>query len=154
MALFIRRDARVIPSSAAQVQQRAVWNNDGRELLGRLKGTGTAAIQVSPGIRAVVLDLMARAAPTFAAAVNKEFAPVADNAFEQWPVKTGFSKSVLRLNITVSPDGKEMTVSLSNLAPYAWFINRNRTVMELVFTPGREAAERMADMVEKEIAGP
>lgn len=152
MALFVSRSS-LVPSSPSQVAARAQWNDDGRELLGNIRSTGSQLISVSPGIRATVLDLMARAAPAFARAVNAEMGEVARNAFDRWPVKTGLSKSLLALEVSISSDGKEMSVNLVNRAPYAWFINRNATVMGLVFRPGREAADRMADAVAREVAG-
>lgn len=152
MALFASRDAH-IPSSRAQVSQRAAWNDDGRRLLGTIRQMETSWIQASSvGLRSMTLDLMARAAPAYAEAVNAELVPVAQEAFDRWPVKTGLSKSVLRLEIKVLVGGKELSANLVDLAPYAAFINRGRTVTELVWKPGREAADRMADRVVEEIA--
>jgi dUTPase len=76
---------------------------------------------------------------------------VARQAFEQWPVRTGLSKSLLALEATVSPDGGELDVRLVNRAPYAAMISRGQVVEQLVFAPGAAAAEAMVDDIAKEI---
>lgn len=149
--MFVSRSA-LVPSSPSQVAARARWNDDGRELLREIRSTGEQVVSVSPGIRAVTLDLMAKAAPAFAGAVNKHVGPLARHAFEQWPVRTGLSRSLLALEVSVLAHGKELAANLVNRAPYAWYIHRGQTVMNLVFHPGREAADRMADEVADEIA--
>lgn len=149
MALFASRDA-LVGFSPSQVDSEAAWENDGAEFLSGVS-TGNRMINVDPGFRDMLLAQMAKAAPAVATAINEEFLPVARRAFNEWPVRTGFSKSQLDLSVGVRGDGKAITVSLVNNAPYAGLINRGDTAEKLIFQAGEEAADRMAQVILREL---
>ncbi len=148
MALFASRDA-MVQFSSSQVDKRAVWRSDGSQFLQRVRGSTSASITVDPAIQDIVLGLMARAAPAVAEAYNRHLVPAMRRAFDDWPVKSGFSKSLLALEIGISGDGSTFTASMIARAPYSGFIDRGKVVRELIFKPGAEAAEAMVDEIVK-----
>lgn len=150
MAVFIPRDT-MFGSSPSQVEGKAVWNNDGAELLGAIRGATGAAVSVDPGIQKMILTIMASAAPAVANAINADLVPVAQRAFSAWPVKSGLSKSLLSLEIGIGGDGKSIEASIINRAPYAGFIDKGRLVRRLVFQPAEEAADAMVDRILKDL---
>ncbi len=150
MAVFIPRDA-TFGSSPSQVEGKAVWNNDGAELLKAIRGATGAAVSVDPGIQQTILAIMASAAPAVANAINLDLVPVAQRAFSAWPVKSGLSKSLLTLEVGIGGDGKTFEASIINRAPYAGFIDKGRIARRLVFKPGAEAADAMADRILKDL---
>jgi len=149
VALFASRDS-FVGFSSAQVDVNASWENDGAELLRGVRTTDTM-INVDPGLRDTLLALMAKAAPAVATAINEDLVPVAQRAFDRWPVETGFSKSELGLELVIRGDGKAITASLVNNAPYAEFINRGQTVEGLIFSAGEAAADRMVETILREL---
>lgn len=151
MASLFASRATMVGFSPRQVDLDIEWESDGAHLLRSFAAATGPGIRVDPGVQRTVLDLMARAAPAFAKSANRHLVPVARQAFDLWPVRTGLSKSLLSLEANVSSDGAEIDVRLVNRAPYAAFIGRGQVVQELVFTPGREAAEAMADDLAEEI---
>lgn len=149
MALFASRDA-LVGFSPTQVGLDAEWQSDGNEFLSA-SATKNRMINVDPGLRDTLLALMAKAAPAVATAINEELVPVAERAFADWPVRTGFSKSQLFLELDIRGDGKAITASLINKAPYAGFINRGDTVENLIFEAGEQAADRMVQVILREL---
>lgn len=104
-----------------------------------------AAIQVDPDLSRLAVELIEAVAPAVANAFTRHLVPVAEFAFDNWPVDSGFSKSLLGLEFSIGDDGFTFRGTLVNRAPYAFFIKSPRSVVqELIFKPGREAAERIA----------
>ena len=172
--MFAERDAlvrsgRVARFSRAQVGARAVWRRAGVQALPPGRDDQGQWITVDDGIRPMILDLIGEIAPVVARSINRHFVPVAERAFDEWPepppvptgvignrppygsVRTALSKSKLALEIDVDPDGFSITASLINTYPGALFIRRGETVRELIWRPGRDAAEPMAAEIVKEI---
>lgn len=165
MTMFVDRNALIsrgqtVSSSPAQVSARAAWRTVGISTTKR--GRTSDLIQVDNTQLRETLDAMLEAlGPAVAASINKHLVPVAQAAFEGWPglpapmglVRTGLSKSLLALEIGISAEGDELTASLINRAPYALFIDRGAIVRELIWNPGRDAADPMADEIATRIAG-
>ncbi len=172
--MFAERDAlvrsgRTAKFSRAQVGARAVWRRVGVQSLPAATSREDEWITVDKGIRPMILRLIGEIAPVVAASINRHFIPVAERAFDEWPepppaprglvgnrppygsVRTALSKSKLALEIDVAPDGFEITASLVNTYPGALFIRRGETVRELIWRPGRDAADPMAAEIVKEI---
>jgi len=172
--MFAERDAlvragRTATFSRAQVGARAVWRRVGVKSLPAGVSGHDDAIQVDEGIRKLILRMIGDIAPVVAASINHNFIPVAERAFDEWPepppapkglvgnrppygsVRTGLSKSRLVLEIDVPPDGFQITASLVNTYPGALFIRRGATVRDLIWRPGRDAADPMAAEIVKEL---
>ena len=156
MSFFVDRETLLetgatVPSSPSQVAARAAWKTAG--LTRTIRGRRTDAIQVDGSALQATLDAFLRAVgPAVADSINRHFVPVAMAAFDQWPApppgppkRTGLSKSLLALEISISADGTELAAALVDRAPYALFIRRGATVRELIWNPGRDAAEPIAD---------
>lgn len=172
--MFAERDAlvragRTARFSRAQVGARAVWRRAGVQSLPTAENGQGEWISVDEGIRPMILDLIGDIAPVVAASINRHFIPVAEMAYDEWPepppvptgvigkrppygsVRTGLSKSKLALEIDVASDGYNITASLINTYPGSLFIRRGATVRELIWRPGRDAADPMAAEIVKEI---
>ncbi len=132
-----------VSSSRGQIADRAQWMTSAAGLLSPLANTRDA-IKVTESVNRVSAELIERAGPVVAAAINRWLVPVAQIAFDKWPVRTGLSKSQLSLNIEVAADGLSISAQLMNTAPYAAGIRDGETARELIFEPGLEAARRMA----------
>lgn len=97
-------------------------------------------------------------APATTAAFDRHLLPVAEAAFDNWPVRSGLSKTLIEFNWTTSGDGLEFGATLTNSAPYSWFITspqkegRSSVVRELIFTPGEKAAVLIAEEIGRAVA--
>lgn len=145
-ALQSRREQFVEAAGATTKFQRvAVWHMGLRRLEKPIVDK-RLLIQVDPALTQKVIELMESVAPAMADAFNRHLVPVADNAFNQWPVLSGFSKSLLGLEFIVSPDGLSFTGAITNRAPYSLFIRSPLQVVRgLVWDPGAIAADRIAE---------
>ena len=139
-----------ITASPAQVERRAAWPDlvTLSEKVGALnRGTG---IYVGPEINKLVIDLMQRVSPAVADSINRHFIPFAKQAFDNWPVKSGLSKSLLAVEL--EPSGTaSFAARLVNRAEYAGFIQKGELAKE-VFRGGERAAEKMAADIAAEVA--
>ncbi len=154
MATFFGRLALAgakVRSDVAQVSRPGEWAETGQEFLTAQKTRAKAAgVRLSPRTTTTALKLMALAAPAVADAFNEALIPVAGRAFNQWPIKTGESKSQLFLKFRVLKGGR-FRGRITDEADYAALINRGRTAEELVFKPGREAAKKAAVLIGRNI---
>jgi len=132
-----------VSSSQGQIADRAQWMTSGAGLV-RPIVKNQDAIQVTGSVNLVALELIERAGPVVAASINRWLVPVAQIAFDEWPVRTGLSKSQLFLDIEVASDGLSITAKLVNTAPYAASIRGGEVARDLIFAPGLEAARQMA----------
>ena len=151
--LFVNRDSFALggtgSSSTSQIGARADWAPGSAGFFRPVRDTGDA-IAVNDSINRIAAALLAKPGPVVSDAVNSIFVPVAQLAFDRWPVSTGLSKSQLFLEITTT--GGSLTVTLANRAPYAAGIHDGATVRELIFGPGTEAAGDMASAIGKGLA--
>lgn len=126
------------------IQKQARWQNRGAHYLRGTAFRSDAKITVDPASQRKILGLLGDVAPSIAAAFQKNLVPLAERAQREWPVKTGLSQALVSLEFTVAPDGKSFIGELRNRAPYAFYINKARTVKALIFEPGARAARVMA----------
>ena len=135
------------------IQKRARWEKRGAHYL---RGSGFKAastITVDPASQRAILSMLGEAAPSIAAAYERHLVPLAERARRRWPVKTGLSQALVSLEFTVAPDGKTFVGELRNRAPYAYYINKTRTVRDLIFEPGASVARSMAGELFDQVGG-
>jgi hypothetical protein len=70
--------------------------------------------------------------------MDQRLGSVAFNAFREWPVSSGFSKSALFLSFL--PEGTTFEAAIGDVAPYSLLIKGGPT-RKLIGTPARVAAE-------------
>jgi len=138
-----------VSSRRSQVMKRARWESRADYYNRGRRVKATQMIQVDTDVQRMAFNFVRDAYPRIADAYEKHFVPVAVSAFDNWPVRTGLSKSLLALEFKSTPDS--FTGSIINRAPYSVFINNNRKVRDpensykgLVFEPGEKAADAMA----------
>ena len=118
--------------AAASVDPRAIrqvarWKITPEALSLTPQSSGQDIIRVDQETQSTFRGLIASIAPAVADAFNEHLLPIAQRAFDRWPVDTGVSKSLLFLTFTPSQDGSSLIASLGNRAPYAHLIFRGRT---------------------------
>jgi hypothetical protein len=69
--------------------------------------------------------------------MDNRLGSVAFNAFREWPVSSGFSKSALFLSFL--PEGTTFEAAIGDAAPYALLI-KGGPARKLIGTPSRAAA--------------
>jgi hypothetical protein len=147
-----------IRSSKAAVQKRAQWESRGDRYLKRYGGMRQGQlVTVDPRLQEQVLRWMSHAAPALAEAYNLYLVPIAERAWEAWPMKTGLSKSLLSLEFAIEHGGAGFRGSIRNRAPYAAFIGptgdqKGETVRRLVWDPAEQAAKQMAEHAAADLA--
>lgn len=148
--MFVARAAiATYTSSESQVSQPARWSPPAA-MVERVRQLNSGArIQVDPAVNGLVLDLVNRAAPATVDAYNRHLLPYAERWFRGWPVKTGFSKSMLALEF--QPAGESFTGRLVNRADYAGMIRKGELVRRL-FKQADDVSTRMALQIGEEIA--
>lgn len=147
-----------VASSRSAVRKRAQWEERGQRYMRGHGGVRPGQlVSVDPALQQKVLGLMAQVAPTLAAAFERHLVPVAERAWDAWPVLTGLSKSLLTLEFQVEGGGSRFRGSIRNRAPYAVFIGHDRytkgaVVRDLVWGPGEAAAKEIARDADKDLA--
>lgn len=101
------------------------------------------AIRVDPNFRGRVLDAIQMTAPAVTARIDEHLGALAQNAFDRWPVKTGFSKAMVFLEYKV-PGPDKLVTSIGCGAWYAFYIkarklNRKQPWRELILKPVDQA---------------
>lgn len=157
-AFFAKLGGFTTTRGGALERKRALWKMRGDKYLRQYGGMRKdALVQVDPAIQETILRMIEVAAPALAAGYNRHLIPVAEAAFDRWPVASGLSKSLLGLDFAVLPDGATFRGRVRDTAPYAWLIRwSHRTaygsvVRALVFDPGAKAADRIAADALKEL---
>ena len=95
-----------------------------------------AVVRPDPGIERGVADLISSVAPALADAFDGELAPVMRRAFDQWPVRSGLSKTLL--NLGFAQGDAVFAAKLQSLAPYTIYI-KGAPQIRLIRRPGIEA---------------
>jgi hypothetical protein len=145
-----------VSSSRAAVQKQSRWVLRGNKYI---QGFGAprpdAFVQHDPAIEAAAIRAIEAIAPTIAAAFERHLAPVAEAAFDAWPVDTGLSKSLLYLRFRPVLSDTAFQGTIGNTAPYGRFIKYGKSLDKrkrstsstaeyaLVVRPGKLAAEAM-----------
>lgn len=108
--------------------------------------TGSISLEVE-GVRPLVDREIERAADAAKRAYDEVLYPWFRGEVEaKWPVRTGFSRSVLQC--WAEPLGDTLVMRVQCLAPYALYITQAgatipNVVQRLVWRPSREVADRM-----------
>jgi hypothetical protein len=139
---------RQAPSSRSQVTTTVRWTS--RELAPPLhRPSADQLVTVDPDIVAMTTDLMRRAHPAMADAFTRRLVPIAQRAYDHWPVDTGFSRS--RLSATWEASDDALTFTLEAGADYSDDIHDGAVVQELLVDPVQAAAPRIAADVARHI---
>jgi hypothetical protein len=114
------------------VAHEARWDGRAEKYLASFKGLHTAfpGLKLDPKIYEDVADLIRAVAPALVHAMDHHLTALAFNAWRNWPVKTGFSKS--RIDLQFQADGDQFIGTVASLAPYTVFIqdHPHRTLLE------------------------
>ena len=103
------------------VRKAVRWRMEGARYMRDYARLGTGAwVTVDPALTGQILREIEAIAPEVAAVFERRVIPIAEAAQAAWPVDTGFSASLLRVDVT--PTGTELRVSVVDDAPYAAFI--------------------------------
>ena len=121
---------------------------DLRASLSPVRSAKGDSVQLDGNVSKVFEEMTEAIAPIISAAYKNLFEPIAIDAFHAWPVKTGFSRSALSIEYSLTEEG--FMGSVVNRAPYAKFIKSKglRPVTDLMFKPGERAADRMVEYIE------
>jgi hypothetical protein len=115
---------------------------------------GGVTFSVDSGVEDLVRRAIEQASPGVVAAVEKEVRLVAEDARDQWPVKTGRSKAGLTLTTIVSTD--DVRARIYDDVPYVFYIRptdlggKKTAWNTYVQIPMRTAAKHLAE----DILGP
>lgn len=143
---------RRVNASPIAVRKRAQWQQRGDRYLASYPTMPRGSlVQVDPSLQRRIVEHIEAAFPSVASAFNRHLVPVAERAFNEWPVLTGLSKSLLALEFGLTSE-TTLRGSIANTAPYAFFINRGADVRDLVFKPAEAAADAMARDIGSELA--
>jgi hypothetical protein len=99
-------------------------------------------ITVDPSIDGMTERLMRKPAPILAAAYTRRLVPVAQNAYDRWPVVTNLSRSLLAVRWTA--DEGTLQFQLEAGADYSSAIRDGETVEQLLRRPVLLAAQQIA----------
>jgi len=134
-----------IGSRQAALRKRARWSAKAAHYLRHTNlqaGKHYSLVRVDPSYKEAIFRQLERVYPVTAAAMERHLAPLAQRAFDKWPVFTGLSKSLIDLRYVVRD--MEFRGEVSCFAPYAIFIHRGAMWQNLIRKPGKEAADRIA----------
>jgi len=138
-------------SSASQVGAKAVWRTRAEPDPPPRPHRGPYQIEVAPELQRVVRGLLNSAAPALARSFNTHLGPVARNAFEGVPVRTGRTKASITLAYSPTDGGDGYSGEVAVSSPYAADItekgSRRRVFNDLLIRPFGLAASRMGDDV-------
>ena len=118
---FFERQRKYRPTKKA-VRKKAVWRQRGsRYLRGRKQPMRPSdLVQPDPEVNEKILALITRAYPLIADSFNRHLGTLAVRMFDDWPVLSGLSKSLLDLEYDVTDT--TLGGSVVCRAPYAYFI--------------------------------
>ena len=102
--------------------QRRKWTlNADKYLSNTKKPSGNSGVSVTaPDTSPEVARLLSALPAALAEELDTRMSSVAFDAFREWPVDSGFSKS--SLFVSVEPQGETFTLRIGDSAPYANFI--------------------------------
>ena len=142
-------------SSGAQVNRPAKWSTRSSLPPMSRQPSNPYQISVPNDLQKRVRAFMDAAAPAVAAGFNRHMQPVAQEAFEAWPVKSGFSKSTLALDYFVEDGGQTFRAQTVVRAFYAGLItargSKKKVAPILLIRPFEVAAFAMATGVADDI---
>jgi len=122
---FFQRQRQYTPK-ASSVRKSAIWRTRGSKYLRgyNIKFDPSMLVRPDPKTAEKILALINKAYPAIGGAFDKHMGALAVEAFDQWPVTTGLSKSLLGLEYFTRDE--TLSGQFVCTAPYAYFI-RDRT---------------------------
>lgn len=119
--------------------QRRKWTINADKYLAKVKPSQRVSTVdvVAPDTSPEVSRLLAALPAALAEEFDDRFSVVLFDAFREWPVDSGFSKS--SIFGSVEPQGESFTLKVGDSAPYANFI-QGSPARKLIGTPARAAA--------------
>lgn len=122
--------------------QRTKWETKGAHYLRSRKGLHAASVRASADFDKVAAQLIEVSAPALAQAFDEELSGVAATAWREWPKQSGYSRSLIRVQVAqLAPT--TFLGSVQSAAPYTTFIKGNPARV-LIMLHGRLAADRIA----------
>ena len=120
---FFQRQRTYTPSASA-VRKRIQWETKGAQYLAGYssKVPKGSLVRPDPDVAAKIQALTVQAFPVIGRAFDRHMGALAVSSFDEWPVASGFSKSLLALEYDAGTE--TLTSSVVCLAPYAYFIRR------------------------------
>lgn len=116
---------RIYQASVAQVREKAQWREPAGAYSAPMKTQDRKAmVKVDPNLSAMFAKSIAVMCPEVAKAFEEHMGPYALQAFKEWPVKSGLSKSQLDLQYR-STETDLRAVMLCN-TPYAYMIREKK----------------------------
>jgi len=135
-----------IAAKAARKEER--WRLYGKSYLRYYKGLDGQLIRFPPELAGMIEKQIESVAPKLARAMDARLGRVAMDAWENWPVSTGLSKSLL--DIEYEQKGTTFVGRVVSRAPYTVFVRKGQTYRDLLKVPGRAAAFAILDDVAKD----
>lgn len=131
-------------------RKEAQWRSNGRRYLrGRADLASRAAlVRVDPRLTARILEFLDAMAPAVVSAMDAEVGRLAFEAWRDWPVASGLSKSLIGLEYFL--DGDQFIGQVVNTAPYVFFI-KGQPHRKLLERRGLEVAQRIAARVSSQL---
>ena len=146
--LALLRSGTQAPSSRAQVGTVVRWRSRAR-MPTRRRPSSDQLITVDDSVEDVTRRLLRKPAPALARAFTKRLVPIAQNAYDRWPVATNLSRSLL--SVGWEADETTLRFGIRSDADYSTAIHDGRTVDELLRRPVLQAAAQIAADVAKDI---
>ena len=103
-------------------------------------------VRIDPQLRRDMAKIIGRLAPSLTDAYDKHLGTLALNAFREWPVRSGLSKSMLELRYDVEDDATQLRGRLISRAPYTPYIEGN-PFKTLIDSKGLDTARAIANQV-------
>jgi hypothetical protein len=126
------------------------WRSHGDRYLSRyggvrrLTGRDDARLVVDPSLDDLVRDILDAVAPKLAEGYDLYMSDVIMDAFKEWPVSTGLSKSLLYIEYDQTDD-THFVCRMGCAAPYTVFI-QDGPAYKLIREPGLKAAQYVAEV--------
>lgn len=143
-------------SSVSQVRKFASWRTNAKPDPVKRQPDTAYQMQIPADLQRRIATLMNAAAPALGNAFDRHLQPMAEAAFDEWPVRSGFSKSSISLDYAVEEGGGKFRGQLVVRAPYAAFIKERgksgTTARRLLFRPIDSVALRIAADAADDIA--
>lgn len=115
-------------------------------------GTGSIRIEMDDTLDRMVRQAAEKVAPGVLTRIESSIERIEAEASAKWPVASGRSKEGLEAHTIISPDQNLIRGTITNNAPYAYFIKSGQNglggksaVVELIGKPIRAEAKHLAE---------
>lgn len=132
------------PPVARAERKAELWSERGAQYLRGQKHlaakAGAFSVEVDPQLYRDVMAAVERLAPAVVAAWDLHLSRLAFSAWRQWPVSTGLSRALIRLEYVA--DGEQYVGRVTSAAPYTYFIE-GHPHRKLLALPGKQMIPKM-----------